>query len=436
MSRVFYRDLRRSYPVIDHGEGIFLFDSTGKRYLDGASGALVANLGHGRREIAEAMAAQAQRVAFAHTSRFTSAPQEELAERVARLLPYGLCHLYPVSGGSEATETAVKLARQFHLESGQPARHKVLTAWSSYHGNSLGALAASGHLARRRPHLPLLSPAFEHFEPPRESCQDAPEGGSCPCLSALARAIERADPSSVAAIILEPVSGSAASGRVPHPGYLKGVRRLADEYGILLVADEVMTGFGRTGEIIGMVHSGVAPDLITCAKGLSGGYAPLGAVVCGERVYRAFAEGSGRFAHGFTYSGHPVACAAGARALKILEEEQLVDNARRMGEMLRSGLESLGDRHPIIRRVRGVGLMQGLVLEEGVRPGANAAALANAAFAEGLIVYPGSGGASSTTGDHLLVAPPLVIREGEVDQLLSLLDEALGRLAEIVSHAG
>ncbi len=429
MSRVFYRDLRRSYPVIDHGEGIFLFDSAGRRYLDGSSGALVANLGHGRREIAEAMAAQAGRVAFAHTSRFTSAPQEELAERVARLLPYGLRHLYPVSGGSEATETAVKLARQFHLERGEPARFKVLTAWSSYHGNSLGALAASGHLARRRPYLPLLSPAFEHFEPPLESCPAAADGRSCPCLSALADAIERADPSSVAALILEPVGGSAASGRVPHPGYLAGVRRLVDRYGILLVADEVMTGFGRTGEVIGMAHSGVAPDLITCAKGLSGGYAPLGAVVCGERVYRAIADGSGQFAHGFTYSGHPVACAAGARALEILEEEQLVDNSRRMGELLRAGLEALRDRHPVIRRVRGVGLMQGLVLEEAPRPGAAAGALADAAFAEGLIVYPGSGGAASMTGDHLLVAPPLVIRESEVDQLLGLLERALERLA-------
>jgi len=422
---VFYRSPAHAYPEISHGEGIYLFDTSGKRYLDGSSGALVANLGHGRKEIAQVMAEQAGRVAFAHTARFTSAAQEELAARIAAMLPYGLVHTYPVSGGSEAIETAIKLARQYHLERGQPGRFRILTRWASYHGNSLGALAASGHIARRLPYLPLLSPAFSHFDPPRETCPGPSAAGECLCLRSLRATVERGDPSSVAAILLEPVGGSASSALVPHPGYMAAVRRMADEVGALLIADEVMTGFGRTGEILGMSHFQTAPDMVTCAKGLSGGYAPLGAVVTNDRVYQAVAGGSGRFVHGFTYGGHPVACAAGARALAILEEEGLVENAARAGAILRAGLERLRLQHGLIRAVRGLGLMQGLVLEPGPVPGALANRLTDTAFARGLIIYPGSGGAEGVGGDHLLVAPPLIIDSSGIDELLTLLDRAL-----------
>ena len=428
MTQVFYRSPTHSYPEISHGRGVYLYDTTGKRYLDGSSGALVANLGHGRAEIADAMAEQARRVAFAHSARFTSAAQEELARRIAAMLPYGLSHTYPVSGGSEATETAVKLARQYHLERGQPERFRVLARWASYHGNSLGALSASGHIARRRPYLPMLSPAFSHYPPPRTTCDGAEEDGECPCLAHLRAALERVDPETVAAILLEPVGGSAASGLVPHRGYLAGVRRIADEFGILLIADEVMTGFGRTGKVLGMSHFQTPPDLITCAKGLSGGYAPLGAVVANDRVYQAVAGGSGRFAHGFTFSGHPVACAAGAKALEILEREKLVENAAESGELLRSGLDGLRRKDSRIAEVRGLGLMQGLVLEAGGTPGVRAARLADVAFLHGLIIYPGSGGPDGTSGDHLLVAPPLIINAAEVEELLSLLEEALAAL--------
>lgn len=429
MTDVFYRAPAASYPEISHGQGIYLWDTTGKRYLDGASGALVANLGHGRREIADAMAAQAAKVAFAHTTRFTSAPQEELAARVARLLPFGLRHTYPVSGGSEATETAVKLVRQYFLEIGQPERFRILARWGSYHGNSLGALSASGHLARRRPYDPLLSRAFSHFPPPEPDCPGNDADGECACTRALRAAIEQAGPETVAAIVLEPVGGSANSGLVPHQGYMSAVARIAGSYGILLIADEVMTGFGRTGEVLGMSHFGEAPDLITCAKGMSGGYAPLGAVVAGEKVYAATRHGSGRFVHGFTYGGHPVACAAGAKALEIVERERLADNARSMGDMLRAGLEELAARHAVVRTVRGLGLMQGLVLETDVRPGARAARLADGAFQDGLIVYAGSGGPRSTLGDHVLVAPPLVVDPSGIQELLDLLDQVLGRLS-------
>lgn len=429
MTDVFYRSPARKYPTIARGEGVYLWDTEGRRYLDGASGALVANLGHGQSEIVAAMAQQAERVAFAHTMRFTSEAQEELAHRIASLLPFGLRHTYPVSGGSEATETAIKLARQYFLETGEPQRFRVLSRWASYHGNSLGALSASGQIARRRPYEPLLSPAFRHFPPPADACEGAGRNGECDCTRALRAEIERAGPESVAAILMEPVGGSANSGLVPHPGYMQAVRSIATDCGALLIADEVMTGFGRTGKVLGMEHFDIAPDLITAAKGLSGGYAPLGAVVATDRVYDAIRSGSGRFAHGFTYGGHPVACAAGAKALEILERDHLVANAASMGARLRSGLEEIGRRHAWVQRVRGLGLMQGLVLQSDQLPGARAARLSDIAFAQGLVVYAGAGGPAGTRGDHVLVAPPLTVASAEIGEILQHLDAALTQLS-------
>jgi adenosylmethionine-8-amino-7-oxononanoate aminotransferase len=427
MTHVFYRAPAARYPVVDRGEGIYLWDTEGRQYLDGASGALVANLGHGRAEIAEAMARQASRVAFAHTLRFTSAAQEELARRVAELLPYGLSHTYPVSGGSEAVETAVKMARQYFLEIGQPQRFRIVAQSPSYHGNTLGALAASGHLGRRDPYRPLLHPAFVHVPQPQATCR--PASGPCPCLAAIDAALQRVGPETVAAVIWEPISGSSDSAFVPHPGFLRGLLDLCRTYGILFIADEVMTGFGRTGRWLGVEHEAAEPDLITCAKGLSGGYAPLGAVVATDRVYRAIAEGSGRFAHGFTYGGHPVACAAGAKALEILERERLVERAATMGERLAAGLAQLQQRHPVIKTVRGRGLMQGLVLEtDRATPGGLAARLGQLAFDRGLIIYPGSGGSTSRHGDHVLIGPPLIIDESGLQDLLTRLDESLTAL--------
>lgn len=430
MSDVFYRSPPAHYPLIARGAGIYLWDAEGRRYLDGSSGALVANLGHGRREIVDAMAEQAGSVAFAHTQRFTSAAQEALAHHVARLLPAGLRHTYPVSGGSEATETAIKLARQFFLECGQPERYRIVTQWPSYHGNTLGALAASGHIARRRPYDPLLNAAaFVHAPQPQTDCRGSAAGGWCPCVDEVRAAIERAGPETVAAILWEPISGSAASGFVPHPGFVTQLRKLCDHWGFLLIVDEVMTGLGRTGRMLGVQHHDVEPDIVTLAKGLSGGYAALGAVVATDRVYNAIAQGSGRFVHGFTFGGHPVSCAAGAKALEILEAEDLVRRSALMGGHLAAGLQALAARHPLVREVRGRGLMQGLVLEADRRvPGARASRLGQRAFDRGLLLYPGSGDGVSLYGDHLLIGPPLVISEEEVATLLMMLDDSLAAL--------
>lgn len=432
MSHIFYRAPKSRYPVIARGEGIYLWDADGRRYLDGSSGALVANLGHGRREIADSMAQQAAAIGFAHTQRFTTAAQEALGARLAALLPDDLEHTYPVSGGSEAVETAVKLARYYFIERGEPERYRIIAQWPSYHGNTLGALAASGHLSRREPYDPLLSPAFIHVPQPQEDCPGPGAEGLCPCAEQLQAAIARAGPATVAAVLWEPVSGSAASGFVPHPGFLAQVRRLCDQAGILLIADEVMTGLGRTGLTLGIEHHSVRPDIVTLAKGLSGGYAPLGAVVTTDRVYETIRNGSGRFVHGFTFGGHPVACAAGAKALEILVREQLIDRSARMGAILADGLRQLAQQHPVIRAVRGRGLMQGLVLATDHRsPGGRASHLAQLAMERGLIIYPGSGGAASAFGDHALIGPPLIIDEPEIAQLLSMLGDSLKQLAAL-----
>jgi len=430
MSDIFYRAPGSRYPVIARGEGVYLWDTEGRRYLDGSSGALVANLGHGRREIADSMARQAAAVGFAHTQRFTSEAQEALGNQLAALLPYGLAHTYPVSGGSEAVETAIKLARYYFLERGEPERYRVIAQWPSYHGNTLGALAASGHLGRRQPYDPLLSPAFLHVPQPQTHCPGPGPDGFCPCAEQLRSTIARAGSSTVAAVIWEPVSGSAASGFVPHPGFLAQVRRLCDQAGILLIADEVMTGLGRTGLTLGSEHHEVRPDIVTLAKGLSGGYAPLGAVVATDHVYETIRNGSGRFVHGFTFGGHPVACAAGAKALEILVHEQLVERSARMGALLAEGLARLAQQHSVIREVRGRGLMQGLVLATDPRSaGRRASRLAQLAMDRGLLIYPGSGGAASTFGDHALIGPPFIIDEAELGHLLSLLDDSLRQLA-------
>lgn len=425
MTQVFYRAPAHHYPTIERGQGIYLWDSDSRRYLDGSSGALVVNIGHGRDEVVDAMAAQARRVAFAHTMRFTSAAQERLAELLAQhLSDWDDPHTYFVSGGSEAMETAIKMARQYHLERGEHGRYKVLSRWASYHGNTLGALAASGHIGRRRPYDPLVNgSAFVHFNP----CLHA-SFPACGCLAALEGLIEQAGPDTLSMLVIEVVGGSSLSGYTPPAGYLAQVAELCGRYGLLMAVDEVMTGMGRTGEWWAHSREGFRPDLMVLAKGLASGYSPLGAVVAQAPVWQAIRQGSGRFAHGLTFGGNPVSAAAGVAVMELMDHEDLVPNARRRGEQLAQQLERLAAVHPLILTVRGRGLMQGLVLQSVDRkPGATASGLADDAFSHGLIIYPGSGGPNSLHGDHVLVAPPLCIGSAQVGELIQLLDQALTR---------
>jgi adenosylmethionine-8-amino-7-oxononanoate aminotransferase len=425
MSHVFYRDPRGAYPEAEYGHGVYLWDSAGKQYFDGASGALVANLGHGREDVARAIAEQASKVALAHTSRFSSPVLERFAARVSRVVGDPGWHVYPVSGGSEATETAVKLARHIQLLRGQAGRYRVLSRRASYHGNTLGALAASGLAERKQAYAPLLSDAFVQVAPPSASCPGVGADGSCACIEAFGEALARLGDETVAAVIVELVGGSARSGFVAHEGYVAGLRQLCDAHGILLIFDEVMSGFGRTGRWMAFHHEGVTPDLIVAAKGLAAGYAPLGAVLVAEPIFAEVADHPA-FIHGFTYSGNAVSAAVGDAVLEIVEREGLVENAAREGARLRAVLEALAEQHPWIRAVRGRGLMLGLLLED--RPGL-ASAVAETAWEQGLILYQGHGEAEGGDGEHLLVAPPLVIAPAETDELLARLDDVLGRVA-------
>lgn len=425
MSNVFYRS-RKPYPVAVRAEGVYLWDDAGRRYLDGSSGALVANIGHGRAAVAEAMAAQARKLAFVHGSQFSSDVLEEYATRLARFLDLPDYRFWAVSGGSEANESAIKLARQYHVERGDRGRFKVITRLPSYHGASLGALAASGMGARRELYTPLIQeaawPKMPRPDPALSGSDDAER---------LRRVLEATGPDTVAAFMCEPVVGASDAALAPNPGYHARIAEICREYGVLFIADEVMAGMGRCGSPLAVrLHDDVTPDLVVLGKGLAAGYAPLAGVMASGTVYDTVMNGSGAFKHGFTYAGHPVSVAAGLSVLEVVEREALVAAAQERGAQLLAGLHALKEKHRQVLEVRGHGLLLGLVLGDSVTgqsyesPGV-ADRVAGRARELGLLTYPGTGAVDGTRGDHLLLGPPLSISAGEVEELVALLDGAL-----------
>jgi adenosylmethionine-8-amino-7-oxononanoate aminotransferase len=431
-SFVFHRSLGRELPVIARASGAELWDATGKRYLDGSGGAVVVNVGHGRGEIAAAMARQAEAAAYVHGTQFTSAVIEEYARRLGAHAPGDCNRLYLVSGGSEANETAVKMARAYQLAIGQGSRHKVVRRAVSYHGNTLMALSLSGRPSLKAAYRPLLTVTPETAAP---FCFHCPLGRSYPecqvsCADELEAVILREGPDTVAAFIAEPILGASAGAAVPPEDYARKARAICTRHGVVYIDDEVMTGFGRTGAFFGIEWSGVAPDLVTCGKGMSGGYMPVGAVLASERIVAALQEAGG-FTHGFTFSHNPVTAAACLETLRILEEEDLVARARDLGELLLARLEVLR-AHPHVGDVRGRGLMAGveIVAEKGVRrpfprTDKKAESVAARAFASGLVVYPGVGCADGTSGDLVMLAPPFVTTEAQIDEMAAILDQTL-----------
>lgn len=439
-SFVFHRPLGRALPAAVRGEGVWLWDAEGRRYLDGSGGAVVVNVGHGRERIAAAMARQAGAVAYVHGTQFTSAVLEEYAARLARHAPGDCNRLYLVSGGSEANETAVKLARAYQIAVGQPSRYKVIRRSVGYHGNTLATLALSGRPNLRAPYRPLLA---ETPETPAPYCFHCPLGRALPecgvaCADELEAVITREGAETVAAYLAEPILGASAAAAVPPEDYARRAREICTRHGILYVDDEVMTGFGRSGRFFAIEWSGVLPDLVVCGKGMSGGYAPVGGVLASERVTRAL-ERSGGFVHGFTFSHNPVTAAACLETLEILETEALVERAARLEPVMREALQPLL-RHPHVADVRGRGLLWGveLLADRGSRrpfPRAErrAEALAASCFARGLVCYPSGGVATGTDGDALLLAPPFVVTEAEIRALAAILDAALAEDADAPS---
>ena len=433
-SRVFHRHLRQGYPVAVAGDGVYLVDSEGRRYLDGSGGAAVSCLGHGHPAVVEAVARQVRTLEYAHTSFLTSAPAEALADDLVAHAPEGLTHVYFVSGGSEGVEAALKMAVQYFHETGRPQKNRVIARWQSYHGNTLGALSAGGNRWRRAQFPSLLLEQIEHigecYEYRGRRADETAEAYGRRMADELEQAILRLGPETVAAFIAEPVVG-ATLGAVPAaPGYWPRIREICDRHGVLLILDEVMCGMGRTGTLHACEQDGVRPDLEVIAKGLGAGYQPIGAVLVHGRIVEAIRAGSGFFQHGHTYLGHPVACAA---ALAVQGEiRRLLPQVRAHGEKLMTLLKARLGAHPNVGDLRGRGLFLGieLVADRAGRaplpPAARTHARIKAAAMErGLLCYPMGGTVDGAQGDHVLLAPPFVCTIAQLEELTDKLGAAI-----------
>lgn len=440
--RVLYRDLKKTYPKAVRGEGVYLYDAEGRRYLDGSGGAAVVTIGHGVREVARAMAEQAERLAYAYMAQFTTEPLQRLAEAVVGLAPPGIAKAYFVSGGSEAAETALKLARQYFQLRGQPGKYRVVSRWQGYHGNTIGALSMSGRTQWFRDFRPYVLD-FPHIAPCY--CYRCPFGLAYPtcsvrCATDLERVIRQEGAESIAAFIAEPIVGTSAAGLTPPAEYFRIIREICDRHDILLIVDEVISGMGRTGLPFAITHWGVVPDMILVGKGISSGYAPLGGVLVHERVVQAFREAEANPFLPFTYAGNPVSCAAGLAVLEYCRARNLFARAGEMGEELFGRLGALADA-ALVGEIRGRGLLAGIELVADRRTKAPfppemavGRRVAQAAFRRGLILLAGQPGlVDGVAGDHLLLAPPYVIERGEIAALVDILGEAL---AEVETEVG
>ncbi len=430
---VFYRKLTRAYPRIVGGEGCWLHDDAGKKYLDASGGAFVANVGHGVHSIADALSAQARKVAYVNGVHFTNEPAEELAAEIAALSPGDLDKVFFLCSGSEAVEAALKLARQYWVERGMPAKQKILSLSPGYHGNTMLALAASAREHYRTFFQPWLVNVTRVPAPYSYRCECGGLDPACPICSgtALEEAIVREGANSIAAFIAEPIGGSSTGAVTPRPDYFRTIREICDRHQVLFIADEVLTGAGRTGTWSAMQQYGVVPDIMTLGKGISGGYAPLSAVVAPERILDVLARGSGGLMHAQTFSHHPVMCAAGVATIRHLREHRLVERCAAMGPVLHNELQSLLAL-PHVGDVRGRGLLAGVefVLDAETRePFPRAAKFAetfvDCALDAGLVVWPNVGHADGERGDLVMLAPPFVITAEEIREIVTRFETAL-----------
>ncbi|WP_426530043.1 aspartate aminotransferase family protein [Bradyrhizobium sp. McL0615] len=444
-SRVLHRSLRETPPKAIGGEGVWLIGEDGRRILDASGGAAVSCLGHQHPRVIEAMSRQASKLAYAHTSFFSSEPAESLADNLVGHEPGGLGYAYFVSGGSEAIEAGLKLARQYFIETGQPQRRHFIARRQSYHGNTLGALAAGGNAWRRAPYAPLLSSAFSHVTPAFAYHEKQDSESEVDFVARLAAELEaefqRLGPENVAAFIAEPVVGATA-GCVPAPeGYFRAVRDICDRHGILLILDEVMCGMGRTGTRHAWEQEGIAPDIQAIAKGLGGGYQPIGAMLASARIVDAIRDGSGAFQHGHTYLAHPLACAAALEVQRVIEDEQLLDRVKILGAQLERRLTERFGNHRHVGDIRGRGLFQAieLVADRATRAPFDPALKLNqrvkaVAFEGGLGCYPAGGCMDGRSGDHVLLAPPYIATSDDIDMIVDRLGQAVDLALKSVGH--
>ncbi len=435
MTHVLHRSIAHNYPTAVSGRGIFIRDETGKEYIDASGGAAVSCLGHSHPEVIAAMKAQLDRLEYAHTSFFTTQAAEELADDLIAHAPKGLGHTFFVSGGSEAIEAALKLARQYFVERGEPQRRHLIARRQSYHGITLGALAVGGRAWQRKQFAPLLidthhvSPVYEYRE--RRAAESAKDYGER-LAQELDAKIEELGGENVIAFIAETVVG-ATMGAVPAvPSYFRRVREICDRHGILLILDEVMCGMGRTGTLYASEQEGIAPDIVAIAKGLGGGYAPIGALLLHDKIFKALAEGSGAFQHSHTYTGHPLACAAALAVQRTIHRDDVLANVRIQGVHFARRLQERFGNHPFVGDVRGRGLFYGveLVADRGTKEPFDPARKLHAtikreAMARGLMIYPMGGTVDGTRGDHVLMAPPFIVDNGAIDTIVERLGDAI-----------
>ncbi|HEY8102757.1 MAG TPA: aspartate aminotransferase family protein [Burkholderiaceae bacterium] len=440
MTHLLHRQIHHSYPIGVSGQGVYLIDAAGKSYLDASGGAAVSCLGHQHPEVLMAMHAQLDKLTYAHTSFFTSAVAEKLGEELIAFAPANMSHVYLVSGGSEAVEAALKMARQYFVERGETGRKHFIARRQSYHGNTLGALAVGGNAWRRQQFAPILidsdyvDPCYEYRY---RKAGETLEAYGLRAADLLEEKLLELGPDSVIAFVAETVVGATLGAVPPAPGYLKRVREICDRYGVLLILDEVMCGMGRTGTLHACEQDGVSPDLMTVAKGLGGGYAPIGATFVGKHIYDTFAKGSGLFQHGHTYVGHPLACAAALAVQRIIRRDGLLDNVATRGaqleRVLREGLED----HPYVGDIRGRGLFWGVELvadretKEPFNPAVKLhARIKSEALARGLMVYPMGGTIDGRLGDHVLLAPPFISNGDHIEMIAERLIDAIDAATE------
>jgi adenosylmethionine-8-amino-7-oxononanoate aminotransferase len=438
---VFYRILKKEFwPVIDRGEGIYLYDTNGNKYIDGCSGSVVVNIGHGVQEVAEAMYRQAKKVCFARPFVFANEPQIALAERIIELSPKGMSRVFFSSGGAEAVETAIKLARQYHVETGNAHKFIVISRWHSYHGNTIGALSATGRISSRKYFTPYLL-NFPHIQP--SYCYRCPFGKTYPgcgidCAYALEEEVKYQGPENVSAFIGDPIPGSMIEAATPPPEYWPIIRSICDKYNILLIDDEVLNGFGRTGRNFGIDHWNVIPDIMTLGKGVSSGYAPISATVVQEKVFNVLRNGSGNFKHGYTMGGNLLSCSAGLANVEYMIKNNLIHRAAKRGDYFFKKASTL-KKLEMVGDIRGKGLLIGIEFvkdKELIEPfeverEVNGL-VTRTLFKNGLMVMPGTPETRYIRGDGILLAPPLVIDEPQLDDMIAILERSIIEVQELL----
>ena len=439
--RLFHRVRKDRWLHVTRGEGCWLYGDDGRAWLDACAGVHVVSIGHGVPEIAEAMEAQARKVAFTY-SRFLTEPQVELADRIAALTPGDLNRVFFVSGGSEATESAMKIARKYHLETGNPGKHKIVSRWQSWHGNTVGALSMSGRSPWRRDYEPYLLD-FPHIRPCYPyRCPYCRDECALTCAEDLERVILQEGAETIAAFIAEPILGTSCAGLTPPPDYFRTLREICDRHDVLLIADEVVTGFGRTGLDFGFEHFDVVPDILATGKGLSSGYTPIAATVVSDGIYDAIYERQDHYVHGHTYGGNPLSCAVALAVQDYVAAHDLVDRCRRMGDLMLERLEPLLD-NPIVGAVRGKGLLTGVefVADKQTREPFPAergvtAAVVDRVFDKGVLIMPGAPGlVDGVRGDHIAISPPFTVDEDEVETTVRAVTEAVEETARELGAA-